>query len=278
MKVERLYQRIRKIAAVAAGLYFCFMTYMLLTPLPPTGIIPKSIFSWIHFLAFALLGFLTEIAQRNRSGVLYPLLLCCWGVATEFIQPYTGRYFELIDIYQNLSGLCAGGGAAWFVRLAGFAALKKARGGRSGSVAILFRPPFRLKDAKNADLSKLEALVIRRSNQVASPGALCFPGGGIEDGETPAEAVAREFREEVGVSIRVGDLVAENATPDGAPLFWFLAELVDADDRDPKLTLQRDEVSGYEWRTLEDLLADDDFLPNNLEITRKIAAGDIPLP
>ena len=34
-----------------------------------------------------------------------------------------------------------------------------------------------------------------------------FPGGGLELGEAPYEAIAREFREETGVTVRVGELL-----------------------------------------------------------------------
>ncbi len=147
---------------------------------------------------------------------------------------------------------------------------------RPGAVAILPRPPFTLDAAEPVDLKKLEVLVIRRSKFVASPGALCFPGGGVERGETPEQTVKREFKEEVGLDVRVGRFLAENKTPTGGALYWFVAEEC-SNDPDLKITIQPEEVENYEWRTLVELLDDKDFLENNKAIVQKIVDGEITL-
>jgi 8-oxo-dGTP pyrophosphatase MutT (NUDIX family) len=47
-------------------------------------------------------------------------------------------------------------------------------------------------------------LFLRRSDDGDHPGEWCFPGGGIEDGETPEAAARREVREETGHQIDGG--------------------------------------------------------------------------
>ena len=51
-----------------------------------------------------------------------------------------------------------------------------------------------------------------------------FPGGGVDKGESAAEAAAREADEELGVQVSVGRMVAE-IWFNGQPQYYFLAEL-----------------------------------------------------
>jgi mutator protein MutT len=47
-------------------------------------------------------------------------------------------------------------------------------------------------------------LIARRSEGTHLAGLWEFPGGKVEEGETPAQCLVRELREEVGVEIEVG--------------------------------------------------------------------------
>jgi (d)CTP diphosphatase len=58
-------------------------------------------------------------------------------------------------------------------------------------------------------------LLARRSHERDHAGLWEFPGGKVEPGETDAQALVRELREEFGVEIAVGDLVAVGVHDNG---------------------------------------------------------------
>lgn len=70
-------------------------------------------------------------------------------------------------------------------------------------------------------LEESRFLVIRRSQFVRAPGLLCFPGGGIEDGEDFAEAMKRELMEELSLEVEIGSHLWSSTTRWGTKLEWL---------------------------------------------------------
>ncbi len=59
-----------------------------------------------HFLAYGvLMGWFVQLYQSRARLIAHALFLISLGVGLEFLQQYSGRYFEVADMVANASGV-----------------------------------------------------------------------------------------------------------------------------------------------------------------------------
>ena len=116
-------------------------------------------------------------------------------------------------------------------------------------------------------------LVIRRSETIIAPGAYCFPGGGIESGESHEEALTREMVEELAVDARPLRQIWHCVTSWNVELFWWQAVLLDGRPMVPNPR----EVASIHWMMPREVMALDGLLESNHQFLDDWSSGRVAI-
>ncbi|MEE6256932.1 NUDIX hydrolase [Plantactinospora sonchi] len=138
-------------------------------------------------------------------------------------------------------------------------------------------PTYRRRSARVLVFDRTGRVLLLRSRfgtGEPGPGAAHYwlvPGGGVDEGESLAQAAARELHEEVGLLVAPGALGVPVAYTTGyAKMSWaegvfrddFFRYRVDSHrvDTDRMETLERGTYAGHRWWSVEELAATDEVV------------------
>jgi 8-oxo-dGTP diphosphatase len=115
-------------------------------------------------------------------------------------------------------------------------------------------------------------LIGQRRRADTSPLKWEFPGGKVKEGETPEAALARELKEELGVTLRksvpIGRVVHKYAqTPEELEILFFAVDILEAE-------LTPRSFENIAW-VLPKELGEYDFLAANAGLVANLATGKI---
>ena len=127
---------------------------------------------------------------------------------------------------------------------------RKSRALPKGSAAVLI--PILIRDGKYHVLYE-----VRSAKLKTQPGEVCFPGGRIEQGETPGEAAIREACEELCITrdqIEIVGALDTTIGPGGIPFYAFIGTLKDYQDQLDEIisnyqTKYSDTLQVYQFKT-----------------------------
>ncbi len=114
-----------------------------------------------------------------------------------------------------------------------------------------------------------KVLICRRRKDQAHPGKWEFPGGKVEAGEAPGQALVRELGEELGILAEAFEEVCRynHSYPGKAPICLAFFRV----DRYAG-SLQGAQFADLKWESCE-ALPNYDFLEGDARIVRELAAG-----
>lgn len=95
-------------------------------------------------------------------------------------------------------------------------------------------------------------LACRRNPDRSAGGLWEFPGGKIEPGESPEDALVREIREELGVGIVLGELIHRELTSTGDHVIDLSSYAAQLTDTEPTASTDHDLLR---WLRVDDLAA-----------------------
>ena len=114
-------------------------------------------------------------------------------------------------------------------------------------------------------------LVCQRTRHQTMPLKWEFPGGKIEEGEQPRDALRRELEEELGILATIGDEVGAFSTNIRTAAWWSCASSSCASTREKSRTESSEDM---QWAEPKDL-PKYDFLEADLTLVRELAAGKL---